>query len=123
VASRLLNGSFLPQSCLDVVCAAFRDYRIDVPTLCIPQGWKDHGHVDATDDERRLAWLRRCVAPCVERLTDHYGLEIVLDSLGMDAVIETLEGQRIALNSLSAEFERQTGLLADVPQIGVETLH
>jgi len=73
-----------------------------VPTLCIPNDWKDAGITVATDDERRLEWLKRCVAPAVERLTDHFGTAIVLDALGLNAVIDTLEGQQdtISLQAL-----------------------
>jgi len=102
VARKLLAGSVLAAECLGVVCAAYRDHKIDVPTLCIPNDWKDAGITVATDDERRLEWLKRCVAPAVERLTDHFGTAIVLDALGLNAVIDTLEGQQdtISLQAL-----------------------
>ncbi len=94
VAQKLLDGSVLAAECLGVVCAAYADHRIAVPTLCIANDWKDAGITLATDDERRLEWLKRCVAPAVERLTDHFGLDLVLDALGLNAVIDSLEGKR-----------------------------
>lgn len=101
VAQKLLEGSVLAAECLGAVCAAYRDHRIDVPTICIPNDWKDAGITLATDDERRLEWLKRCVAPAVERLTDHFGVDTVLDALGLNAIIDTLEGMQ-ATNELQA---------------------
>lgn len=98
VARKLLDHSVLAQACLAAVCAAYRDYRIDVPVLCIPSGWSDAGITPATDNDRRLAWLRRSVAPCVSRLVDHFGLETILDALDLNAVIDTLEEMRATLD-------------------------
>jgi DNA relaxase NicK len=97
VAQKLLSGSVLPQECLGAVCAAFASYRIDVPTVCLPIDWKDAGIAHTSDDVRRLEWLRRCVAPMVERLRDYHSTDTVLDALGLDDVIDTLEGQKSAL--------------------------
>jgi hypothetical protein len=100
VAQRLLDNHTLPGACLAAVCKAFLDYRIDVPALCIPQGWKDAGISQETDNDRRLAWLRRSVAPAVDKLMGAYGLETVLDALGLTAVVDTLEGQKAAMDYL-----------------------
>ena len=101
VARKLLDNSVLAQACLGAVCAAYRDYRIDVPVLCIPLGWSDAGITPRTDNERRLLWLKRSVAPCVGRLVDHFGMDTVLDALDLQSVIDTLEGQKLTIDQLA----------------------
>jgi hypothetical protein len=93
VARKLLDGNKLPQTCLDCVCAAFRDYKIYVPALCLPSGWLERWIPQRSDDERRLAWLKRSIAPCIERLRENHNTDVVLDALGLNDVIDTLEGQ------------------------------
>ena len=118
VARKLLDGLVLPATVLAAVCSAFVDYRIDVPALCIPQDWRDAGIEQATDDARRLAWLRRSVAPCVERLTEHFGYDQVLDALGLHAIIDTLEGVTHNVRTLESELRAQT--LPRLPSTSIE---
>ena len=108
VAHKLLDGSFLPQTCFAAVCRAFADYRIDVPALCVPSTWTDAGITPRTDNERRLAWLRASVAPCVERLSEAFGTEVILDALGMNAVLDTMEGQKLTIDTLAERILEQS---------------
>jgi hypothetical protein len=108
VAQRLLNGTSLPSTCFTAVCAAYRDYRIDVPAMCPIGTWSDAGFSPKTDDDRRLLWLRRSVAPCVDRLTEHFGTETVLDALGLASVLDTLEGQRMTIATLTGALDTLT---------------
>lgn len=108
VARRLLDDSCRPSACLGRVCDAFHDLRIDVPALCLPARWNDAGITPRTDNERRLAWLKTSVAPCVERLTELYGMDIVLDALGLNAIIDSLEGQQETIKTLTYALEQRT---------------
>jgi hypothetical protein len=123
VAHKLLDGSVLAAECLGVVCSAYRYHNIVVPTLCLSNDWKDAGITLATDDERRLEWLKRCVAPAVERLSDHFGIETVLDALGMNGVIDTLESQAEAIKSLIDTNETLRGTNYGLMKNQMETLH
>lgn len=123
VAHKLLDGSFLPQTCFAAVCRAFADYRIDVPALCIASTWTDAGITPRTDNERRLAWLRASVAPCVERLSEAFGTEIILDALGLNAVLDTLEGQKSTIMALDAMIPQQSWEGPSPKLSKVEDLH
>ena len=98
VAWHLLDGLYLPHTVLAAVLAGFLDYKVHVPTLCLPQGWKDKGPSSRTDDDRRLEWLRTSVAPCVERLGDHYGYPGVMAALGLSAITDTMESMSAQLD-------------------------
>lgn len=99
VARKLLTGSALPQECLGAVCAAYASYRIDVPTICLPIDWKDAGVAHTSDDARRLEWLKRSVAPMIDRIRDNTSTDVVLDALGLGDVVDTLEAQQLALTA------------------------
>jgi hypothetical protein len=104
VAWKLLDGSYLPMTILAAVGSAFQDYRITLPALCLPLGWKDRGPSSRTDDDRRLEWLRTSVAPCVEKLGDHYGYAVVMTALGLGAITDTLNGQDEDLHRLRESY-------------------
>ena len=107
VAQHLLNESFLPASVLKAVCGGFLDYHVDVPTVCMSREWRDNGPGSQTDDLRRLDWLRRSVAPCVERLTEHYGFDTVLNAMGMESVVNALQEQSDEIKALGETVAQQ----------------
>jgi DNA relaxase NicK len=107
VALRLLDKSCNPQSCLEAVCGAYRDYAIDLPVLCIPRGWRDAGVRTLTDTQRQLAWLEQSISPCVARLVDGVGLETVMKALKLDAVFDTMEGQAEEIRQLCNSLDVQ----------------
>ena len=99
VARQLLTGDKLVSECLRAVCAAYASYKIDLPCLCLPAGWKDTSPREEPDDERRLAWLRRCIRPMLEKLREAHNTDDLLDTLGFDDVIDTLEGLTMQANA------------------------
>lgn len=119
VAWKLLDGSYLPHTVLGAVGSAFYDYKITVPALCLPLGWKDRGPSSRTDDDRRLEWLRTSVAPSIERLGDHYGYPVVMAALGLSAITDTLDAQDARIVDLERREDR---LLADAETLGTKGL-
>lgn len=120
VARKLLSGAALPQECLAAVCAAFASYRIDVPTICLPIGWKDAGIKHTSDDERRIAWLRKSVSPMIERLRDAHSTDVLLSALGLGDVIDTLEGQALTIKQLTVELDQRIWPYESMNQTDIE---
>lgn len=119
-ARQLLTGAYLAQSCLDCVCGAYQSYLIDLPTLCLPSNWKEQSFRTPSDDERRLLWLKRCIAPMIERLREMHNTDVVLNALGLGDVVDTLEGNRaamVAADEVLADVEHHliTGVPASDP--------
>jgi hypothetical protein len=112
VAWHLLDGSYLPHCVLGAVGSALTDYGITLPALCLPLGWKDRGPSSRTDDDRRLEWLRTSVAPCVERLGDHYGYPIVMAALGLSAITDTLDSQNARILDMNRRNDKLLNPLA-----------
>jgi len=62
--------------------AAFNQYGLNVTGEEPSFGWRDAGIIQATDDQRRLEWVRRCIRPVVGRLVEAYDSETVAAALG-----------------------------------------
>jgi DNA relaxase NicK len=105
-ALRLLDQNVKPNAVLAAVCECYRQYGIDVPAQCLPAGWKDSAIATQTDTERRLAWLTRCIAPCVNDLIDGVGLERVMTALRLSSVIDTLAGLKADLDAAETVIRR-----------------
>jgi len=82
VASAILASRHEALACHERVCAAWKDYGIAVPGPCPTLGWRDAGVVHATDDQRRLEWVRKCIRPVIGRLVEAYDAETVAAALG-----------------------------------------
>lgn len=91
-AQNLFAASMSPASVLAAVCNAYSQYGIAVPAACILPQWRDANITTRTDNERRLVWLRRSIAPAVGRLIDGVGLEVVLQALDLSCLADTIEG-------------------------------
>lgn len=78
---RRTNGS--PESIRQIVEQAFADYGVSLPCLALPPMWRDAGIRAETNDEKRLTWLSKTIAPCIAKLREGIPLDTVLDALGL----------------------------------------
>lgn len=125
VANNLLQATSKPAACLGVVCSAYLAYGITLPAICLPLNWSDAGITTPTDNDRRMDWLRRSVAPAIVKLHERYSTEDILDALGLVSVIDTLEGQRAALEAafdILADVSDGAQILAPSPGSQLESL-
>jgi DNA relaxase NicK len=81
------------QAIFDCLQTAFTSYGIPVPADRPGWEWRDAGVKHTSDDERRMAWLRRCIRPCVSKLSQAFGVDRVLNALGVYEEIDELTGE------------------------------
>jgi DNA relaxase NicK len=99
VGERLKQTKGEPESCREVVEAAFLDYGINLPCPTLPRGWRDSSPRMETTDERRLAWLEKSIAPVVSRMMESMDRRMVLEALGI-----IVEGQDDGIDSSTGEI-------------------
>lgn len=90
VAMRAKSDECRPNRCREIVEQAFYDYGVILPSGPLPMTWRDRGIRSETTNERRLAWLRSSIAPCVGKLREAYATSDILDALGLVDVAEQL---------------------------------
>jgi hypothetical protein len=78
-----------PDDVRQYVAMAFRDYGYHIPVEPIPTQWRDTSPRPATDDFRRMDYLKRCIAPLVERLIESQGEHDVYEVLGLKKPVAT----------------------------------
>jgi DNA relaxase NicK len=81
------------QAIWDCLQTAFSSYGLAIPGDRPAWAWRDAAVKHTSDDERRLAWLRRCIRPCVSKLTEAFGVDVVLQSLGVIDEVDELTGE------------------------------
>lgn len=81
------------QAIWDCLQTAFTSYGLGIPGDRPGWSWRDAAIAHTSDDIRRLAWLRRCIRPCVSKLTEAFGVDVVLQSLGVIEEIDELTGE------------------------------
>lgn len=82
VASDLARARNLAPTIYDRLAHAFATYGVGIPGPVPSLSFRDAGIVHATDDQRRLEWVRRCIRPMVGRLVEAYDGETVARALG-----------------------------------------
>lgn len=82
VASDLAGSRNLAPNIYDRIVQAFGSYGVVPPGPAPTLSFRDAGVVHATDDQRRLEWVRRCIRPVVGRLVEAYDGETVARALG-----------------------------------------
>lgn len=70
----------------NAVQTVYADLGINVPTSGPHFGWRDAGYRHVTDDERRMAWVARCIRPVIRRLVEAYDAETIAEMLGFQIV-------------------------------------
>jgi len=81
VAARFLRHGAGPQQVLDIVVSAFNDLNIHLPIKTLASGWIARAPKPKTDDQTRLEYTHRVIAPFLERLIDRVGEEEVTKAL------------------------------------------
>jgi len=99
VGERLKLTKGGPESCREVVEAAFLDYGVNLPCRPLPRGWRDTSPRMETTDERRLAWLEKSIAPVISRMMESMDRRMVLEALGI-----IVEGQDDGIDSSTGEI-------------------
>lgn len=90
VARALGCSRFQPWLVAEVVQTAFRDYKISIPVPRVPSGWRDTSPREETDDQKRLAWLRRSIKPMVRSMAERYDWMTLMEAVGLaDEVLDT----------------------------------
>jgi hypothetical protein len=84
IADKVKAKAATPEMCRAVVCAAFADYKIEVPCSPLPLGWRDCAIHEETSDEKRLAWLEQSIAPVIQRMCATLGRDTIMEVLGLD---------------------------------------
>jgi DNA relaxase NicK len=96
LASSVASGLMTKQSETNAILARIRSdfwaYQVTVPVEYIKPGWKPLFVGRKTDDQRRLEWLRRCIRPMVERMSEAYDVETLSEALGFHWVADDLGG-------------------------------
>lgn len=93
VASDTLASRHEASAVHNRVRACFNNYGLNVAGEGPSLGWRDAGIVRATDDQRRLEWVRRCIRPVVGRLVEAYDSQTIAAALGFTLYpAETLPG-------------------------------
>lgn len=93
VADGIRQDRHPTQAIFDCLQTAYTSYGVAVPADRPGWEWRDAAIKHTSDDERRLAWLRRCIRPCVSKLSQAFGVERVLTSLGVYEEIDELTGE------------------------------
>lgn len=88
VAQQILNQHGSPEAIRQIVEAAFLDYGVVLPCLALPPGWRDKGIRLETNDERRLAWLTKSIAPLIEKLLESTSIDVLCTALGLDGLLK-----------------------------------
>jgi hypothetical protein len=88
VAQHIRASGGSPEAIRQIVEQAFDDYGISLPCLALPPGWRDKMIRQETNDERRLAWLSRCIRPTIAKLAEGIPMEVLLNALGLDTWFE-----------------------------------
>lgn len=70
----------------------FFSYGVNLPVNSVPMGWRPAFVGRVTDDQRRLEWLRRCIRPMVDRMSEAYDVETLSNALGFHWVGDTDTG-------------------------------
>lgn len=83
VSQKIRKDGGHPEGIRQIVEQAFYDYGISLPCLALPPTWRDAGIRAETNDQKRLAWLAKTIAPCVAKLREGIPLDTVLDALGL----------------------------------------
>jgi len=93
VARKLSADYHVTQAIFDCLQTAYTSYGLGIPATRPAWLWRDVGIVRKSDDERRMLWLRRCIRPCVERLSQVFGVDEVLSALGVETEIDETTGE------------------------------
>jgi DNA relaxase NicK len=72
--------------------ADFWSYGITLPVIYVGVGWQPTLFGRVTDDQRRLEWLRRCIRPMVDRMSEAYDVETLSEALGFHWVTDDITG-------------------------------
>jgi hypothetical protein len=83
VSQQLVKMGFTAEAIRQVVEQAFYNYGINLPCLALPPTWRDAGIRAETNDQKRLIWLAKSIAPCIAKLREGIPLDTVLDALGL----------------------------------------
>lgn len=81
------------QAIWDCLQTAFTSWGIGIPGDRPGWQWRDAAIPHTSDDAKRLAWLRRCIRPCVSKLTEVFGVDEVLMALGVCDEVDELTGE------------------------------
>jgi len=83
LSHRLLGSRRQVDAIYDAIVTAYDSYHITVPADQPAWDYRDTVTPHATDDQRRLTWLKRCIKPLVARLSEAYGNVTVFNALGI----------------------------------------
>lgn len=93
VVERIKADRHPTQAIFDTIQTAYSDYGIGMVADRPGWEWRPTVTRHETTDERRLAWLARCIRPCVTRLTEAVGVDRVMVALGLQMEVDELTGE------------------------------
>jgi len=70
----------------------FNTWLITVPCPSVGPGWKPYLPTEETTDQRRIQWLRRCIRPMIDKMSQAYDVETLSQALGFHWVTDELTG-------------------------------
>ncbi len=110
VSQRVRKPGNIAEAIRDIVESAFANYGISLPCLALQRSWRDAGIRSATNDEKRLAWLEKTIAPAISKLREGVPLETILIALGLFDSVDTMTGE---INGTLFRQIRSVGLQLD----------
>lgn len=70
----------------------FWSYGVTLPVTYVSPGWRASVFGTVTSDQRRLEWLRRCIRPMIDRMSEAYDVETLSEALGFHWVEDSTTG-------------------------------
>jgi DNA relaxase NicK len=70
----------------------FNQWLITVPCPTVGPKWRPYVPVEETSDQKRLAWLRRCIRPMIDKMSQSYDVETLSQALGFHWITDELAG-------------------------------
>jgi DNA relaxase NicK len=92
VAERLLTTENTDHLILSRVWQDFNQWLITVPCPSVGPGWRPMKVREESSDQKRLQWLRRCIRPMVDKMSQSYDVDTLSQALGFHWVTDDLSG-------------------------------
>jgi len=92
VAERLLVADRPENMILSRLWQDFSQWLITVPCPSVGPGWRPMQVREESSDQRRLQWLRRCIRPMVDKMSQSFDVTTLSEALGFHWVEDELSG-------------------------------
>lgn len=92
VCMHLLGKENADNLILSRVWHDFKSWLITVPCPSVGPNWRPMIPICETTDQSRLHWLRRCIRPMIDKMSQAYDVETLSEALGFHWVTDELTG-------------------------------